>query len=241
MVWKMATGGDWGAAVIRALIGAGVTFLAWAIGRELDPDRPWTAGVAAVLAAGMIGAGVPSLLVSGAVLLAARVTARTTGLAPRITDLGAVAGFAFLAGVSDAGLAVGVILGLVLVADRFLPGGALFSSVPMGILSVVVVLAATALWGTLVPAPGLPHGPEWAMVPAAVAGLAGLGRPRRVAAVGDFSGKALSVGRARLGRVVAVVAAALTFIWLGGAGLTSAAVVWAALAATALPGQSSND
>ncbi|MCJ7725459.1 MAG: hypothetical protein MUP76_03615, partial [Acidimicrobiia bacterium] len=50
-VWKLASEGDWSPAVGRALVAGMATFLAWAIARELDPDRPWTAGVAAVLAA----------------------------------------------------------------------------------------------------------------------------------------------------------------------------------------------
>jgi hypothetical protein len=56
--------------------------------------------------------------------------------------------------------------------------------------------------------------------------------------LGDYRREPLSPGRVRLGRLLAVVGAGLTFIWLGGEGLTSGSAVWASLAAAALPGRS---
>ncbi|MBU1865898.1 MAG: hypothetical protein KKE89_05745 [Actinobacteria bacterium] len=237
MTWKLASEGDWSIALTGALVAAIATFLAWAIARELDPDRPWTAGVAAVLAAAVFGAGAPSLLVSGAILLAVRITVRSTGLAPRMTDLAVVAGFGAVVGTSDPGLAAGALLGAVLVIDRFLPGGAAAASLPIGVVGVAAAAAAAAAWGTLIPAPGLPHGPEWVIVGVAAAGLAAVARPGSVEALGDYRREPLPPGRVRLGRLLAVAGAGLTFIWLGGEGLTSGSAVWASLAAAALPGR----
>ena len=235
MVWKMATEGDWSEALIRAAIAAGATFLAWAIARELDPDRPWTAGVAAVGAAAVIGAGPPSLLVSAGVLLAARIAGRTTGLAPAVIDLIPMTLLAIWLGATDPGLAAGVVLGMVLVADRWLPGGAVSASVPFGLLAVAGAVAAAAMWGVLEPAPGLPAGPEWVVAGVALVGLTALGRPRSCTSPCDHREDPIDARRVRLGRLVAAGAGALTFVWLAGPGLTAGSAAWTALAATALP------
>lgn len=244
MIWKLVSEGDWGAAVARAFVAGMVTFLAWAIARELDPDRPWTAGVAAVLATATIGAGVPSLLVAGAALMATRVTSRTTGLVPLPPDLVVLVGLAAFVGSSEVGLASAVVLAVVLMVDRLLPGGASKASFPAGLVAAGVAVAAAAVWGTIEPTGGIPHGAELVMVPVAAIGILALGRPRTVSATGDFSREPLSVLRVRLSRLVALLAAALTFVWMGGPGLTAGSVVWAALAAVALPGsfaRSAND
>lgn len=241
MVWKLVSEGDLGAAFIRALIAGGATFLAWAIARELDPDRPWTAGAAAALAAVVIGAGVPSLLVAGGTLLGARITARTTGIAPRTPDLVFVALFAVLVASSDHGLAAGFAIAAVLIIDGWLPDGARALSRPVGIGAAVAVVTAAALWGVIDPSPALPQGPEWFVVAVAVAGTLSLFRPRLVVATGDITGKPLSVTRVKFGRAVALAAALATFLWIGGPGLTSSSVVWSAMAASALPSWPRND
>jgi hypothetical protein len=234
-VWKMATEGDWTEAFIRAFLAGMATFLAWALARELDPDRPWTAGVAGILAASVIGAGPPSLWATAAVMLAARLVSRTTGLAPRRGDLIAMAILAALAGSSDPGLVAGVTLGLVLVADRWLPGGARPISLPFGLAAIAAAVGAAAVWGILRPSPGWPDGPEWLILAVAVIGLASLGRPRSCRAPCDYRDEPVDAARVRWARWTAVAAATLTFVWLGGAGLTAGSAVWAGLAAVALP------
>jgi hypothetical protein len=235
LVWKMATEGDWSEAFLRAFTAGGATFLAWTVARELDPDRPWTAGVAAVAAAAIVGAGPPSLLVAAAVMLAARIAARTTGLAPRTADLVPMALLAAGVGATDGGFMAGVALGGVLVADRWLPGGARAPTVPLGLLGIAGAVVAAALWGILEPSPGLPSGPEWVVAGIAVLGLLSLGRPRSCTAPCDYRDEPVTASRVRVARLVAAAAAALTFVWLGGPGLTSGSAVWAALAAVALP------
>ena len=63
-------------------IGAGLAvFLAWALGRELDPDHDLSAFVGAGLTVfGLLLTGLPSLLVLFWLLLALRVVNRSTGL-----------------------------------------------------------------------------------------------------------------------------------------------------------------
>lgn len=81
-----------GASSILPVAGAGLSggasvFLAWAIGREMDPDHPPSALVGgAIGGATMLVWGAPSILVSGWVLVLLRLVARTTGLAPRPFD-----------------------------------------------------------------------------------------------------------------------------------------------------------
>ena len=234
-VWKMATEGLWDEAFFRAFNAGMAAFLAWALARELDPDRPWTAGVAGIVAASVIGAGPPSLWVTAAVMLGARVVSRTTGLAPQRGDLIAMVILAALAGGSDPGLVAGVALGSALVADRWLPGGARAIALPFGLAAIAAAVGAAAVWGILRPSPGLPEGPEWVIVAAAVIGLAALGRPRECRAPCDYRDERVDAGRVRWARLWSVTVAALTFVWLGGPGLTAGSAVWAALAAVALP------
>lgn len=81
----------WGQGGIHAVLqglGAGLAvFLAWALGRELDPDHD----PSALLASGFSFAsffiwGVPGLLILFWLLMAVRMINRTTGLAPTILD-----------------------------------------------------------------------------------------------------------------------------------------------------------
>jgi hypothetical protein len=232
--WKWFRYADAGEAMLRGAVGFAAAFLAWALARELDPDRPWVAGVAAVAASAVLGAGVPSLLVAATALLAARVTARTTGRPPGIGDMFVLAGLAGWAGSTDAGVPAGLIVAAVLAADRWLPGGAHRWSPAAGVLAAGAATAAGILWGAA-PAPGLPSGAEWVVVVMAVPAVAGLGRPREVVSTGDQTGDPLDPRRVRAGRLAVFTAALGAFAWAGGPGLTSGSVVWAALTAAALP------
>ncbi len=75
------------------------SFLAWALGREIDPDRTLTANGAAVVGGLLAGAlGSAALGALYLLMATARITTRTTGLPPKPTDLlvhvGAAAFFA---------------------------------------------------------------------------------------------------------------------------------------------------
>ncbi|MCB2223939.1 MAG: hypothetical protein KQH83_07160 [Actinobacteria bacterium] len=238
-IWKLATGHPFDHAVVRVFVAGGAAFLAWALGRELDPDRPWTAGLAAVLAAAILGAGIPSLWVAFAVLMAARVASRSTGVAPGPVDLAVLVGVSAGAGATDTGLGAGIVLGVVLLTDRWLPGGSHRLAPLAGVAAIAAAIAASAVWGSLTPAAGLPQGPEWVVVPVAVLGLGVVLRRATVRSAGDLTGEPLSAVRVRAGRVAAVAAGALCAAWAGGAGLTAGSVAWAALAASALPARAS--
>ena len=70
-----------------AVAAAIAVFLAWAIGREFDPDHTSVAGIAAVSAIGVVFIGLPGALVVFAVLIAVRGIAGTTGRTLKWVDV----------------------------------------------------------------------------------------------------------------------------------------------------------
>ncbi len=77
-------GGGWGEAIALG----GASFLAWVAGRELDPDHPAAAGVAAVLAPLAVwNLGRPSLIAVYLLAVSVRMLTRSTGLPPKSIDL----------------------------------------------------------------------------------------------------------------------------------------------------------
>lgn len=70
------------------------TFLGWAITRELDPDHPRSAAIAAIAAGAMVGFGAPEIGAAAGFLIAFRITARTTGMSAHPWELALVVGFA---------------------------------------------------------------------------------------------------------------------------------------------------
>jgi len=75
------------AVLISAFSSAGVIFLSWAIGRELDPANEWSAFVALpVIYFAFFAAGHPSLLTLFFTILCCRLLNRTCGLQPFKSD-----------------------------------------------------------------------------------------------------------------------------------------------------------
>jgi hypothetical protein len=70
------------------------TFLAWAIARELDPDHPVSAAIAAVAGGGAVAFGSPEIGAAAGFLIALRIVARTTGMSAHPWELALVVGFA---------------------------------------------------------------------------------------------------------------------------------------------------
>lgn len=218
------------------VVAGGAAFLAWAIGREIDPDRSSTAALAAPVAAAFVVAGRPSLWSAAAVLLATRVLVRSTGVAPKPVDLAfaaLVAGAA--AGTSSAGLPVGILTGAALAADRLLPRPARRSAVVGAVAAAAIAVGAAALWGSLGP------GPEAFSTGALlVAVLGGVGclsvaLPAHPRSVGDLTGEPLVGMRLRAARVAAGLAFVAAAVWAGGPGSVALAPAGAALFAVLVP------
>lgn len=101
--------------------GALVVFLVWAIGRELDPDRPLVACVAAVLAIPFAIFGDSDLLALACMLLAVRIVVRTAGKGVTFVDCIAIVALCAFAGRSMPTLVGAAVLVSSLVLDRAFP------------------------------------------------------------------------------------------------------------------------
>ncbi len=89
-----------------------VVFLAWAVGRELDPDRPHVGAWAMPVAFTAVVYDLPSALLTAAALIAIRVVAGTTGGAVTWVDLAILALLGFIAGSDPVVWIVGLTLAI---------------------------------------------------------------------------------------------------------------------------------
>jgi hypothetical protein len=204
---------EWGGPVAVGL----ATFLAWAAGRELDPDRPTTAMVAAVL-------GALFLLV-----VAARILVRTTGLAPLWTDLAANLAIAAWLAQSVAGWVGGMALAFAVARDTGLrdpaPARNLWWAGAMAVAVTLVASVSGALGGWVAPAVAMS-----ALAAAGVLGAAFFIGPDTPTSVGDFTSRPLDPRRLQEARILILVAAALTAVIAGDEGLRAFGPVWTLLA-----------
>ena len=93
VILSLVQGDAWGNAVIQGLTWGGSTFLAWALCRETDPDRWYSAFFAAAGAlGGVIWLGSPGFLFLFWFLLAMRYINRSTGAPPGALDFVALYG-----------------------------------------------------------------------------------------------------------------------------------------------------
>lgn len=98
--------------IADAFIAGVVVFIAWAIGRELDPDRPNTGAWAMPFAFAALVYDMPSAIASAIALIGIRVVAGTIGARVTWLDVGALAFVGFGAGSQQilwiVGLAIGI-------------------------------------------------------------------------------------------------------------------------------------
>ena len=235
-VVSMAAGEGLGEAWRRGISGGGAAFLSWAIGRELDPDRPSTAGIAALLGPWLILIGSPDLLGSALILLTARMVAGTTGRWPTRADAAVmmIATAVVAARPTGTGFAAVAVLGVAVAAiyeprarTRMLIGAAAMTSAGAG----------AAWWAGR--SPTGPATPGDAALVLFIAGVAAAGLSvvllRRVAAPTDRAhGGRVSTARVRLARVTAAAAALGAWLWAGDAGVPGAAALWTALGASVI-------
>ncbi len=211
---------------------AGSAFLAWILARELDPDRPGTAGIVAVLAPALAWyAGRPSLLAVYALAVAARVVSRSTGLAPLRGDVLVHVLVGVAAAWNGVTAAAGVALGAAFLLDaRALPDPAPAKQARLGaaIAGAAAVLGAIRLieldWD-------VPHGYQWLLVTAAV--VAAIIPVRGLRSTGDHTDTPLDPIRLEWAR--RLVAVALVVI-VGAGGVAGAVAISPALVAAALSG-----
>lgn len=95
-----------------AFIAGVAVFIAWAIGRELDPDRPNTGAWAMPFAFAALVYDMPSALAAAIALLGVRVVAGTIGARVTWLDVGALALIGFGSGSEQVLWIVGLVIGM---------------------------------------------------------------------------------------------------------------------------------
>jgi hypothetical protein len=231
-VFQLFSGRGWVQSGLWGLSTGLAVFLAWALCRELDPDRDLSAFVAASLAlAGSLIWGAGSLGSMLWILLLLRIVNRTTGLKATILDsLGVIGLSAWLAWGSNWGYLVIAALGLFL--DGVLQSGHRrqigLSALCLG-LSVVVLFLNGWTWRVI-------RISSIAMVIALC--LSALFTTvilssRNLNSIGDVSGEKLNPRRVQVAQVLAVLSGIQVVIWSGTAGLTAFMPMWAATSGAA--------
>lgn len=131
------------------------TFLVWALVRELDPDRHWTALIGGLIAGVWVLVGfeiVGALAVAG-FLMAGRLVLNPVGLRPLNTDLAAMAVLATLISFTAVGWLAGSGIALAIYIDARMANearrAALFAAIAAALGSSAVATAADALPETL--------------------------------------------------------------------------------------------
>lgn len=207
----------------RAVSGALATFAAWALARELDPDRPTPAAVAALTVAPstlLLGAPSPGALF--VTMVAVRILVRSTGLPPKWTDL-AVVTVGFVA-VADTpwGWAAGILGAFAIVRDAASPG----TPPPNAALWGAAVAVGVTVRATLADGLGDWSAPDATAVAVVAAGLIGaavVSQPIPVLSVGDFTRVPLDPRRVREGAILAGLTVVVAVIAGGQAGVVAMA------------------
>ncbi len=209
------------------------TFLAWALARELDPDRPRSANVAAVLAGlAPVAFGEAALAGLFALLLGARVLVRSTGLPPTPLEALALVGLAFLSARAGAGWPAGLLLAFALARDhRLSPGGPSWE-LAFGFLAALAATASVTLAQALAGPwirPGL-----GALAAAGAGTIAGvMARPYLPISRADLTGGVLQPRRLQSARRSTLATLLLAAVVAGDPGIAQLAAGWASLVAIA--------
>jgi hypothetical protein len=223
-----------GDAAMAGLAGMVTAFLAWALGREVDPDRNEAAFVAMAVAVFAVALGwSPALWVLALALMATRVVVRTVGPAARLTDLAFVTLLAGLAVFADGYWAMGFVAAFAMAIDtRFDRSRTLnlvFAAIAFAI-SIYAVIQHDGAWGALTIGAMQGIYPVLSIMALAITVLSAvliLTCPP-VITVCDTSSELLERRRVRAGGVIVVLFATAS-MFNGQAGLLGALPVWAVL------------
>lgn len=227
LIWRLATGAD--DPLVWAVRVGVIMFLAWAIGRELDPDDTLSAGLASIVVVPLLALGTPSLGAGAAVLIAARIAVRTTGVSPHLIDGVVLTGFAaYLGSEADAWPALGVLI-LAVGTDRYAhppgPVRTLWFALAMTVAATVTAFALsdTTDWVQ-------PTIPEWIVIGATAAlEFLAIVNTRAPTSTADYHPGDLSETRLRFGRVLTVFALVVGVVYVGGPTVADLTPAWAAL------------
>ncbi len=222
----------------RSIVGALITglavFVAWATARELTPDYPSAATVAAVLALAAALVAPPSILVSGVALIGLRLVAGTVGAAVSRFDVGVLVVLGVVAGVIPVLWITAIAIGAWVwaapeVGHRRRVAGILFVVGVASGLALAYVLGREYGWAEI-------EITTTAYVLTAFAGGVMLlaARPTRVISQVDAGTARIDVARIRLARLAAGSFVMWATVMGGVAGFVAIAPATAALVATAV-------
>lgn len=232
LIWQLVSGGDdvwqWG------LAGLGGAYIAWAIARELDPDQPWSAGIALVASVGFLFIGRPGLILGACAIVALRIVLRPTGNPMTWLDVIGVVALGWAVGLRPSIWPVAIVLIVATLWDLSLPRPGPWR----GFLVVFGVAGTTAAAAYLYTEPELgwirPGLIGWILV--AVLVLIGYFTSDAYVpiSVGDDTGEPLDDDRLAAARLIALGTGIAIFLWLGNPGLGTAGPVWAAILGAAV-------
>ena len=206
-------------------------FLAWAIARELDPDRPASAAIAIPLSVVLfLVLGPASLLVSTGVLLGTRIAAGTVGTSLRPLDIGGIIVISGLLGTNLIG-ATGVTAMVVggLVGERHRSRAIVIALAAAAAFTVVGIVSDIERTGA---APSTTA--SIVLVATVISVLVVIPAPPPTSSADRHTGILLR-WRVTVARGVAGLAVVAGFVLVGGTGIAAlAATATAALAGTAI-------
>ncbi|WP_417493627.1 hypothetical protein [Maricaulis sp.] len=225
-------------AVSAGLQGMLAAFLAWALGREVDPDRNEAAFIAMALTVAAVALGhAPALWVLALALMGTRVVVRTVGQAAKLNDLALVTILAGLAVFVDGYWAMGLVAGFAMAVDLFYDHkrtlNLVFAAFATGFSMFALVQSGGDIAAVTLQPLGLVE-PGWSLAVLALTALTGffiLTCPA-VTSLCDASGEPLERRRVRGGGVI-VLLFATAAMFEGQAGLLAALPLWAVLAGLA--------
>ena len=215
--------------LFAAVVAGGIVFMAGALAKELDPDRPWAAVLAAVLSLPFV----TTFTFDGAVALfwligGTRFLNRSTGLRPKATDLLALLAVSAWLGWQVTPL-FGILISMVLILDSRLPDGQRKHA-----LLGLVIAVVTGVW--LTQSDPIAISPDlWAVVGLLVITIGFIPvilSAYHSTAIGDATGIRLHPLRVQAGQVFALSAGLFIASWRSESGILLLIGLWAALAAS---------
>ena len=205
---------------------AGFTvLLSWALARELDPDEPASATVAAFAGLLILPAGLPSLGAVTTLLFAIRVVTRTTGAPPTGLDLLWLPALAGYSARTSGGFLSGLALALALAWDFRRSGRS--RQALCAVASAVITVGVGVARGTLAPHIAIPTRGQWAVLGAGLLSLPWVLRVPPPVSVDDRA-RPLSPRRLHQARLLAIGTGAATIAWIGGRAAPALVGLWAA-------------
>jgi hypothetical protein len=210
-----------------------VLFLAWALGRELDPDHDLSAFVGAALAvAGLLAFGMPSLILILWLLLALRVVNRTVGLPARPLDTLGVLGLGLWLSWQGNWL-VGVITAVIFLLDGLLAQPLRYHLAVAG-LALVAAVGLGLAQGAIAVESGLTVPLALATVVMSALFVIVIATTRPVTTICDATAAPLVAARVQAAQSLALVLALLAAWLQGPPGMLALMPLWAAMTGAGL-------